>query len=223
MSTVDFYYYPSSAPCRAILFTARAIDLNLNLKHVELFQAEHTKEDFIKLNPHQQVPLIVDNGFCLGESRAIQMYLFNRYSKPEHDDYYPKELTGRGKIDWLLYYDATTIWPAVQPYYASIMYKSRQPNQEEKEKLEKAFNDLDTIYFSKNVFLTGDKPTLADLSIAATITLLDVIQYDFSTYKGISRFLSNARKADWYQAGDNDYRKLIEEWQKGFREKGLID
>lgn len=46
---VDFYYTPGSAPCRAVLLAAKAVDLELNLKHLDLQHGEHLKPEFVKV------------------------------------------------------------------------------------------------------------------------------------------------------------------------------
>lgn len=46
---MDLYYVPGSAPCRAVLLTARALNLNLNLKLVDLHHGDHLKPEFLKV------------------------------------------------------------------------------------------------------------------------------------------------------------------------------
>lgn len=47
--TIDFYYLPGSAPCRAVLMTAKAVGVELNLKLVDLMSGEQMKPEFIKV------------------------------------------------------------------------------------------------------------------------------------------------------------------------------
>lgn len=46
---VDFYYTPGSPPCRAVLLTAKALGLELNLKPLDLHHGEHLKPEFVKV------------------------------------------------------------------------------------------------------------------------------------------------------------------------------
>lgn len=64
---IDLYYVPGSSPCRAVLLTAKALGLELNLKLVDLHHGEHMKPEFLKMNPQHTVPTLNDNGFCLWE------------------------------------------------------------------------------------------------------------------------------------------------------------
>ena len=64
---IDIYYLPGSPPCRAVLLTAKALGLEMNLKRLELMKGEHLKPEFLKINPQHTIPTIIDNGFCMWE------------------------------------------------------------------------------------------------------------------------------------------------------------
>ncbi|KAF3421803.1 hypothetical protein E2986_11896 [Frieseomelitta varia] len=44
--SVDLYYTPISSPCRAVLLTAEAIGISLNLKEIDLFSGEQLKPEY---------------------------------------------------------------------------------------------------------------------------------------------------------------------------------
>lgn len=46
---LDFYYLPGSAPCRAVLMTAKAVGVDLNLKLVNLMAGEHLTPEYLKV------------------------------------------------------------------------------------------------------------------------------------------------------------------------------
>lgn len=46
---LDLYYVPGSPPCRAVLLTAKALNLTLNLKLVNLHDGEHLKPEYLKV------------------------------------------------------------------------------------------------------------------------------------------------------------------------------
>ncbi|KOB76522.1 Glutathione S-transferase 1 [Operophtera brumata] len=69
------YYVPGSSPCRAVLLTAKALNIELDLKLVDLHHGEHLKPEYLK----HTVPTLVDDGLALWESRAIISYLANKY------------------------------------------------------------------------------------------------------------------------------------------------
>jgi glutathione S-transferase len=46
---MDLYYCEASAPCRAVLLTAKALGIELNLKYIDVMAGEHLKPDFVKV------------------------------------------------------------------------------------------------------------------------------------------------------------------------------
>lgn len=64
MGKLEIYGAIASPPVRATLITAKAIGVPHELKELD----PHNKtEQLKKLNPQQQIPVLVDDGFALGE------------------------------------------------------------------------------------------------------------------------------------------------------------
>lgn len=78
---IDLYYMSLSAPCRAVLLTAKMVGVEVNLKTVNLMEGEQMKPEFIKINPQHTVPCLEDSEFVLTESRAICAYLANKVNQ----------------------------------------------------------------------------------------------------------------------------------------------
>ena len=73
-----------------------------------LFQGQFLNFFFSQINEAGQVPAIDDDGFKLGESRAIATYLCNKYAPDS--ELYPKDPKKRAQVDRLLYFDAGTLY-----------------------------------------------------------------------------------------------------------------
>lgn len=116
--SLKLYHFPPSAPSRGALLAARAIGVPLEVKIVNLFEKEHLKESFIKLNPQHTVPTFVDDGFVLWESRAIGSYLADKYGKD--DQFYPKDLKKRAVVNQRLYFDASNLFVKIRAICVSI-------------------------------------------------------------------------------------------------------
>ena len=48
--TIDFYYMPLSAPCRSVLLTAKALDVELNCKLTNLLNGEHMTPEYLAVS-----------------------------------------------------------------------------------------------------------------------------------------------------------------------------
>jgi glutathione S-transferase len=108
-SRLILYLTRGSPPCRAVLQLCRMLELNVELKKVNFQDKEQTSEEFVKLNPAKEVPVLIDGDFVLSESRAILAYLVN--SKRPGSELYPNDAKKRAIVDQRLYYDATTFFP----------------------------------------------------------------------------------------------------------------
>ncbi len=116
---IDLYYSPLSASCRAVLMTAKFLDVHLHLKVVDLTAQEQLKPEIRKMNPQHTVPILDDSGVYISEGRAICAYLVNRYAKD--DTLYPKDPQKRAVVDQRLYFDLGQFYASFANYYVKAI------------------------------------------------------------------------------------------------------
>lgn len=61
-------------------------------------------------------------------------------------------------------------------------------------KIDDAFKFLD-IFLENSEFLAGDKLTIADLALVATVSTFDVLSYDISGYKNVNIWYNRVKDA----------------------------
>lgn len=61
------YYVPPSPPCRCILLLGKMLDINFDLKVINIMEGEQMKPDFISINPQHCVPTIKDETLVIWE------------------------------------------------------------------------------------------------------------------------------------------------------------
>jgi len=189
--TIDFYYSPGSAPCRSVLLVAKAIGVELNLKMVDLKRKEHLTPEFVKLNPQHTVPTIVDDGFALWESHAIITYLVRKYGKD--DLLYPKNPKKRAIVDQRLYFDKETLYSRFADcYYPMIFGGPTSPDPGSLANAKNAFKILNT-FLEGQRFVTGDTLTVADLTLVATVSSFDIMNFDLAPYKNVIRWYTQVK------------------------------
>lgn len=213
---IDFYYLPGSAPCRSVLLTAKALDLDLNLKLTDLMTGEHLTPEFIKINPQHTIPTIDDNGFALWESRAIITYLVNAYGKD--DSLYPKNPKKRALVDQRLYFDIGTLYARFADYYYPVFFSGAASDPAKMEKINDAMKFLDT-FLEGQKYAAGSSLTVADLALVATISTFDVVGYELSPYKNITRWFANLKAtAPGYKEANEDgctaFKQMLETMSK---------
>ncbi|CAG2118814.1 unnamed protein product [Medioppia subpectinata] len=101
--SIDLYYNKFSGPSRAALMTVRQLNIDINLKQLDLSAGEHMTPEYLAINPNHKVPTLVDGEFVLWESRAIMQYLCNRYAPDS--TLYPKDPKKRALVDRSLNFD----------------------------------------------------------------------------------------------------------------------
>lgn len=207
---IDLYYLPGSAPCRAVQLGAKAVGVELNLKLTNLLSGEHLKPEFIALNPQHTIPTISDNGFNLWESRAILVYLAEKYGKT--DSLYPKDPQKRAVVNQRLYFDQGTLYQRLADYYYPQIFAKQAPNADLLKKLEDAVQFLDG-FLANSEYAAGDNLTLADISLVATVSTLEVAKFDLSKYSNVSRWLAKCKATcpgyDINEAGVQEFKKFF--------------
>lgn len=75
MTKLVLYHSPYSPFSRSVLLCCRYLDIDIEVKILDLMKDEQSTPEFLQINPQHCVPTIDDNGFYLWESRAILSYL----------------------------------------------------------------------------------------------------------------------------------------------------
>nr|AVC68804.1 glutathione S-transferase 7 [Subpsaltria yangi] len=211
--TIDFYYTPGSSPCRAVLLTAKALGLNLNLKQVDLMKGEHLQPDFLKMNPQHTVPTIDDNGFALNESRAILSYLAEKYGKD--DSLYPKDPKKRAVVNQRLYFDMGVLYQRFGDLYYPIIFGGAPFDEEKKKKLDEGYGFLDK-FLENSTWVAGNNITIADIAIVASVsTAADAVGYDISSFPHVVKWFAKAKTSlpgydEANQKGVDAFKNLYE-------------
>ncbi|XP_019891139.1 glutathione S-transferase 4-like [Musca domestica] len=208
---MDFYYLPLSAPCRSVLMTAKALGIELNKKLLNLFEGEHLKPEFLKINPQHTIPTLVDNGFALWESRAIMVYLVEKYGKQD-DPLYPSCPKKRALINQRLYFDMGTLYQGFANYFYPQFKEKKPADPELFKKFEVTLDFLNT-FLSESKYAAGDSLTLADLALLASVSTFEAVNIDVSKYEHIARWYALVKEtapgADENWAGALEMKTLI--------------
>jgi len=163
----ELYYFPSSPVCRSVIMTAHQLGVQLNLKLVNLLASEQMDPDFVKMNPQHKVPLLCDQGFYLTESRAICIYLVQKYAR--NDSLYPNDVQQRATVDQRLHFDADIFFRRFAKLYDPVLLSEevKQLDPEAEKDFQTAIGWLDII-LQDHLYVAGDHLTIADLVLLTT-------------------------------------------------------
>lgn len=196
MPVIDFYHLAGSPPCRAVEMVASLVGVELKKHVIDLSKGDQFKEDYVKLNPLHKVPFIVDGEVKIGESRAILAYLVNKY-QPNNEHLYPKGAECRAKIDEFLYYEMGTFYSSAYKLFRPMfMGKVDRLNEDDEKAFKTGLDYLEKrLADSKANFMCGNHLSIADISLAASLTMPTCCDYDLSPYKNLLAYMGRVRAA----------------------------
>lgn len=199
----------------------RILDISVTIKQVDLGKGQQYDEEFLKLNPSHQIPVLVDGDFVVSQSRAIMTYLVN--SKRPGSPLYPVNSKARARVDSRLFFDAITLFETNAMAIVSWYKKSQRFNlmteiwktlrlfkrcvflenatrisDERKQKVDESIQMLET-FLADDEWFSGKVMTISDVSILATITQLDFCGYNFSKYPKLQAWYERCKKLPCYK------------------------
>lgn len=104
------------------------------------------------------MPTLVDDGFALWESRAIMVYLVEKYGKTA--SLYPSDPKARAIVNQRLYFDLGTLYQRLADYYYPQIFAKAPANPENLKKLEDAVGFLNTFLEGQTYAVSFNRQTI---------------------------------------------------------------
>jgi glutathione S-transferase len=145
---------------------------------------------FLAINPNGRIPAIVDGGFVLWESLAINLYIAKRYA---NGTLYPKGLEDEARSwQWSLW-AANEIEMALVEF---VRHRIIHPPEKRDEALAMACEDklprplgaLDA-HLARSPYLLGDAFSIADLNVAGVMYASWFYKVDYSRWPHVKAWL----------------------------------
>jgi len=212
---ITFYNMDPSAPCRGPRLTAKALNLDMTIKDVDLMKGEQMTPEFLKMNPAHTVPTLDDDGFYLAESRAIQAYLADKYGK--ESKLYPSCEMHRALILQRMFFDMGTLYPALSNIVYPIMFDGAKEIPEAKRgKFDSALTLLDGYIGSETGYVAGEHITIADHCVIASVSSMVECGFDISKYSNVSSWFKRCQEEmPGYEEANAKGAKEFGGWAKG--------
>nr|AFJ75817.1 glutathione s-transferase E1 [Sogatella furcifera] len=189
--TIDFYYMDISPPVRAVNLCLAALNLEVNKKEINLFNRENLEPAFIQLNPQHTIPTIVDDGFVLWDSHAINAYLVSKYAKD--DSLYPKDIQKRAIIDQRLHFEGSVLFThGVRCFLPLFFGLSKRIPDDQRNQTDQYYEMVDKFLEGKS-WIAGDQMTIADFSYISTLSGLTQIFSGVEKYKNICAYMERCK------------------------------
>jgi glutathione S-transferase len=192
-----------------------------------------TEPEYLAKYPAHLTPTLEAEGLprgTLGESCAIMAYLSNKHGL---EDLYPTDLERRAMVDNAMFYLIGTLYPlvarATYPVLGFPQYPGEvatapsaddamkdQARQEAEDALADPLEVYNTFFLAGNGFIGGgDRPTIADIRLAATLEFLNAIDYDFPPWATAYMERVESALGDAYSEPAADVRGFVAQAKGG--------
>ncbi len=151
---IQLYDFASSPNCQRVKVVLAEKNLPYETIPVDLRKGEQKKPDFLKLNPYEKVPVIIDGATVLYESLMINEYLEEKYPEPP---LMPRDPAKRAKIRILIDYGISHL---DSPYQKIRIESMKDEKERNRETIENAKKELQSLLqrFEREL---GEQPYLA--------------------------------------------------------------
>jgi glutathione S-transferase len=185
--TLTLYGSPQSRTMRVLWMLE---ELGLAFEHRPLASGDPFLKSpaFIALNPAGQIPTLVDDGFALPESMAINLYLARRYGRDDPLRLYPDDLEGEAMVwRWCLWGQGH-----LEPWVARdrALVAIREAGKGSWERLLQAdLAVLEGALAAEGGWLVGERFTVADLCLAGVLSPSRTAEAEFAAFPAVSDWL----------------------------------
>jgi glutathione S-transferase len=196
----------------------------LEFEEVDMWGHKGTP-DFLAKDPADLTPLLEADGLPQGslwESCAIMQYLCNKHGL---DDLYPTDPAARAMVDSAMFYLIGTLYPLLAratystlgfPQYPGEVGSSAashelkaQAVEDAKAALAQPLEAYHTFFLADRSFIGGERPSIADIRLVASLEFLRAIDYTFPQWA--EEYIARVEEAlgDAYSEPAADVRGFI--------------
>lgn len=194
---MKFYTVNGSPNARKVHAVINHLNLDVEIKELDIFAGELDTPEFKSINPNGMVPAFEDGDLKLWESNAIIQYLA---STAPPNELFPKDLVKQADINRWQCWELTHFNKAAGTIAFENIFKRMMgmgdPDQKVIEAGIEQFHRFAPILDSQledQKFVTGDTVTLADFSLAAMQAMMKPGKIPVEGYKNI---------LEWFQRLD---------------------
>ena len=193
--SIELYVFPPSPRAFLVMAVANHLGLDWTLRMLDLRKGDQKTPQYAVLNPNMRMPTLKDGDFVLWESNAIVHYLAGK--KPESGLAPGDERARLDVLRWQ-FWDLAHWLPAVAVFALEYVAKPLVLGIKEPDMVAIA-NGTDAFHRVAKVlddqlkgrkFVTGEKLTLADISLGSAMNLAEVAHYPVEPYGEIRRWFA---------------------------------
>jgi len=185
--TLKVYGQAQSRAVRALWMVE---ELGVPYEHVPTkFVGESKTPEYLCVNPNGRIPAIDDDGFCVFESMAINLYLAKRFGGPLAPKDVREDAIATQWSFWVMTEVEKTLLQAL--FHRTGMMGAEKSDEKALAclgQLDAPFKVLNAALAGKE-YLMGDRFTVADLNTASVLLWTRMARADLSAYPAVEAWL----------------------------------
>lgn len=179
------YGNAGSGNCLKVKWTADLLGLRYEWIEIDTFAGGTRTEDFLKLNPAGQAPVVVlPDGRALAQSNAIILHLAETAVGGQ---LIPADPYARAKMYEWLFWEQYTHEPAIAVRRAALFFLNKSADELDPQLLhkgERALGRMELALLGSD-YLVGDSLTLADIALVAYTRVAHEGGFDFAKFPAV--------------------------------------
>lgn len=199
---LNIYGHFMSMPTNVVRLCVSFLNFPHEYIHVDLQKGEHQAPEYLKINPAGRVPAIDDDGFLLSQSDAICKYIC-ALSGPS--DFYPEELHEQAVVNQWNDFASKHVLPAIGRIFFNKVVAGLLGAEKDEASIKVGEQMLgrDLPLFETALksgdYVTGEKMTLADITLLAALEPAEMIGLDLSVYPSLLKWRKSMMEHNFYQ------------------------
>jgi len=202
---MKLYYDPITVNCRKVVAGLDLVGAGYDSELLSYFGGDHKQPAFRAINPNAELPALVDGGLVLWESNAILVY---GAEKTGDRDAYPADPATRADMTRWMLWEAGKWFGACYVYLVEHVVKPILDDKPDEAVLAghaPVFHGLAAILetaLDGREWLCADRPTIADIAVAAPMHLHAAQKLPLDGYPNIRGWIARVEALPCWRKSD---------------------
>lgn len=191
---LTLYEFGLSGNCHKVRLLLSLLGLQYQSKLLNSADREHKSDDFLRLNPFGQTPVLTDGDIIVRDSQAILVYLARTYGA---DEWFPQDPAKAAEIISWLSNAANEV--ARGPNAMRLHHKfGRAINMDEATQITAQLLSVLNLHLQSHQWLANNTLTIADVAVYPYIALVNEGKFDIGPYVFVQSWMKRIEQLTGY-------------------------
>jgi glutathione S-transferase len=198
MSGIKLYDFPKSGNCYKVRLLCSMLDVELERIVIDSTAGETQTEDFKRINPRGQIPVLVDGEIVIWDSMAILVYLARRF---DDGKWLPSDALGEARVmQWLAVAGNELLYGLGRARMTVLFNKPFDLAACHKE-AESGLQAMEG-HLAAHDWLADERPTIAEPACYPYVALAHQGRFDLHAYPAVRAWLNRVEQLPGWIAMD---------------------